>query len=205
MTLWIEKKRRFALTAGWAILASATTAFAQATPRTLVSPAMVLQAMQQRQLPVAGVTVRLAAPVTASVAEPQLAIQSFVPTDAHHAQLLVECRVHTECLPFYVTAVWPTEINLVSQHIGLGVTATDQQHAAPSNSPNPNQTGDVLKPGTPATLLIDDNKLHITLRVVSLQAGVPGDKIRVVTTDRRQVFVAELLGNGILKGSLSHE
>ncbi len=163
-----------------------------------VTPEMVVSAMEYRQLPVEGVQVRLSAPITASSSNPMLDIQTMTMVGVHSAQLRVACRVHAECLPFYVAATWPdahTAMTIPGELFRPSVLSSTVAKAieAPAQ--------DALKPGSTATLLIEDQKVHIQLQVICLEGGIAGDKVRVATPDHRLAYKAEIVAPNLLKGS----
>ena len=166
--------------------------------RFAVKNSAVITALQQKQLPVSGVQVTISAPITALVAEPRLIVRSLTMSDKHSARLLLECRNATECLPFYASASWPADVDVQSLHVAVARGAD-----ASGESGNRSSTADVisLRAGSPATLLLDGERVHVMLRVVCLESGDPGDKVRVTTSDRRQQYVADVVSPGVLKGT----
>ena len=175
-------------------------------------------AMQYRQLPVEGVQVKLCAPMTASSPNPMLDIQTMTLVGQHGAQLRVACRTRGECLPFYVSVTWPEGADAVHVPAGLahqGARTRAEVPSPPSGArlpsqelqafgPSPDEDRTVnpkVRAGSPATLVIEDRKVHIRLRVVYLEGGATGDKVRVATLDRKQAFKAEIVTPGLLKGS----
>lgn len=154
-------------------------------------------AMQQKQIPVGGVEIKIAAPITSSALEPQLSIRSITPGDKHNAQMLIECKNAAECLPFYASASWPANVDLASLRESLTHEASAQKSTASRlASADPAS----LRAGSPATLLLDGERVHVMLRVVCLEGGDAGAKVRVTTPDRRQQYVADVIAPGILKG-----
>jgi hypothetical protein len=168
-----------------------------ASQRFPVTPEMVVAAMKYRQLPIEGVQVRLAAPITSSAPNPMLDIQTMTRIDDHNAQLRFACRVRPECLPFYVAVTWPTTAASVTvpgplaREAGL-VRGTGQHSETPANG--------AMRRGSTATLLIEDEKVHIRLRVICLEGGVTGDRVRVATPDRKVAYNAEIVAPNLLKG-----
>jgi hypothetical protein len=96
------------------------------------------------------------------------------------------CHVHGKCLPFYV---------LVSRAGGAG-SSTPVLNTASF------QSGEVaMQAGTHATLMLDDNRAHLEVAVISLENGEAGHKIRVASLDHRHFYVAEVVNAQLLKGS----
>jgi flagella basal body P-ring formation protein FlgA len=55
--------------------------------------------------------------------------------------------------------------------------------------------------GTHATLVIDDQRSHIQLSVISLENGIAGHRIRVASPDHKQFYVGEVVSARLLKGN----
>ncbi len=73
---------------------------------------------------------------------------------------------------------------------------------SPSGEPA-TATGAVLaERGKPATLILDDGNIRISVRVICLQAGALNQQIRVFEAHGRHVFHAEVVGAGLLHASL---
>jgi hypothetical protein len=159
-----------------------------------VTQQMVLKAMKSRRMPVDGLQVALSAEITASVPNPDLEVQSVSVTGTRRAMLRLACKSSAECIPFYISAAWPEG----SDPVSLPSPAPAQQTRTLTQG---SQAPVALRAGTPATLTIDDDRLHIQLRVITLQSGSEGERIRVATPDRRKAFVAEVLSSSLLKGS----
>jgi hypothetical protein len=99
------------------------------------------------------------------------------------------CRVPGKCLPFYVivssvpSTDWPTNIPANDSSIG-------------------NANSEVtMKAGTHATLLIDDDRSHIQVAVISLENGIVGHRIHVASPDHKQTYVGEVVNARLLRGS----
>jgi flagella basal body P-ring formation protein FlgA len=60
----------------------------------------------------------------------------------------------------------------------------------------------VVKAGSPATLLLDGDHVHIRLSVICLQNGITGQTIRATSKDHTVVYTAEVVDGGVLKGRL---
>ena len=165
--------------------------------RHLVTTEMIVSAMQQRQLPIEGVQIRISAPITSVSANPMLDVQTVSLTGTGSAQLRLACRSRNDCSPFYVAANWPestkqtTLTSAVANPAGKSVPAAETAALMDQSA----------TPGKPAVLLIEDEKVHIRLRVVYLQSGSVGETVRVATPDRKQSFKAQMVSPTLLKGS----
>ena len=58
-----------------------------------------------------------------------------------------------------------------------------------------------MKAGTHATLMLDDQRSHIQVAVVSLENGIVGHRIHVASPDHKQTYVGEVVNARLLKGS----
>jgi hypothetical protein len=58
-----------------------------------------------------------------------------------------------------------------------------------------------MKAGTHATLMIDDQRSHIQVAVVSLENGIVGHRIHVASLDHKRTYVAEVVNDRLLRGS----
>ena len=166
--------------------------YAQAPARYPVTPQHVLLAMQGRDWPLDEVQIRLGAPVTAAVKEPALEISSLSQGHGHEVLLRMSCRVHSECLPFYASAMWPAEAPKPALLIAAG------KHSVAVMPPDLAKA----RAGSHATLLLEDGPIHVRLPVVLAQSGHVGDTVRVITPDHKQTYQAELLSSELLKGEL---
>ena len=189
----------------WICVLVGMPAMAQTARRFPVSSEQVLAAMRARGWEVQGVQVTMAAPMTAAVADPALAIQTITMLGTHEARLRMVCRAQAACLPFFATAVWPesTESTSLPQALmGHGAREKETLRAAEPVFAGVEPGQPKLRVGTAATLLIDVERIHIRVQVVCLEGGVPGDKIRVTTRDHKQAYMAEIVTPTMLKGSL---
>lgn len=58
-----------------------------------------------------------------------------------------------------------------------------------------------MRAGSRATLVMDDQRSHIQVAVISLQNGMAGHRIRVSSPDHKQVYFGEVVSANLLKGS----
>jgi hypothetical protein len=99
------------------------------------------------------------------------------------------CRIPGKCLPFYA--------------IVSSVPSTAGPTNLVSNGPSfSNANSEVtMKAGTHATLLMDDERSHIQIAVISLENGIVGHRIHVASPDHKQTYVGEVLNARLLRGS----
>jgi hypothetical protein len=104
------------------------------------------------------------------------------------------CHLPGKCLPFYAI------VSSVEPPVGLAATAS---HAvAGINNSMSNAKMDItMRVGTHATLVMDDNRSHIQVAVISLENGIAGHRIHVASPDHKQVYVGEVVNANLLTGS----
>ena len=183
------------------VLATIPAAHAQA-PRFSVTSEQVVAAMQGHSWRTEGVRVTLPAAITAAVADPKLGVAMASMLTAHEARLRIVCRVPAACLPFYATATWPESVESVAPPSDGSAGIGERKTPASAADANESSAGR-LRAGTSVTLLLEGERVHIQMQVVSLQGGTTGDKVRVATRDRKQTYVAEIVNPTLLRGSIS--
>jgi hypothetical protein len=102
----------------------------------------------------------------------------------------LRCQDNQECLPFYV---------LVHGLNGANLSSTIARSTPVTKASSPQN---VIRGGDRATLILESPDSRMSLPVICLQGGVRGQTIRVASPDHRQLFNAEVIAPGILKGSL---
>jgi flagella basal body P-ring formation protein FlgA len=65
---------------------------------------------------------------------------------------------------------------------------------------NPNAVF-TIRAGAHATMVMDDERAHIQVAVVSLENGIAGHRIRVASPDHKQIYVAEVVNANLLRRS----
>ncbi len=194
------------------LFATACTRAEVQKKRFAVTPDRIIAAIREHQLPTEGVQINLWVPMTTQASDSQLDVQEISRTGTNSARLKITCHQRGQCLPFFVSATWPAGVSflqpvaqpaspasLSSQH--ADAVAADA-NSVPGTSPhNSSKSVPVVLSGSPATLLIEDQKMHIRLQVVCLQDGADGAHIRVATLDRKHSYTAEVVMPGLVKGS----
>jgi len=113
-------------------------------------------------------------------------------------QVLLRCSKRASCGSFLAHVFFPAS---------LGEEWRKQLASGSGlNSPSGETTiatGAVLaERGKPATLILDDGNMRISIRVTCLQAGALNQQIRVFEAQGRHVFHAVVVGLGLLHASL---
>jgi hypothetical protein len=167
-----------------------------------LTAAQVARALSDSGIPTSDSQVSLLTRVVATEPDPALNVVSVEaiskePLAGHSAagsRVKLACRLPNYCLPFFVTVSW------------------SQPPAGPAGSMSTNPSLDrnmltspnsqfTMRAGTRATLVIDDQRSHIQVAVISLQNGMAGHRIRVSSPDHKQVYFGEVVSANLLKGS----
>jgi hypothetical protein len=110
------------------------------------------------------------------------------------SRVRMACHLPGRCLPFYAIVKWPEG---AVEHAGASSTAS-----IASGLQTLKRSGVfTIRSGEYATLVMDDERAHIRVSVVSLENGVIGQKIRVASPDHKQKYVAEVVSASLLKRS----
>ena len=134
----------------------------------VLTPAQIARALSLAGTPTAEQQVSLPARVVATVPNPELDVVSLAP-----ASVRLACHQPGQCLPFYA---------LISGKAAGNPTCLDGKA---KTSP--------CEPATRATLIMDDDRAHIRVKVVSLENGMAGKWIRVSSLDHKQTYFAEVV------------
>jgi len=156
----------------------------------------VAAAVSRLGMQVAPEQVTLLADVVAATSEPQLTVRSIEPWGNGRMAARLECESTDQCLPFMASLSMSRESAAqaaASVALANRPAAGSQAYAAKHFA---------VRSGTPATLLLDGEKVHIRLSVICLESGALGQTIRVTDHDRKMVFRAQVVDGGLLKGRL---
>jgi hypothetical protein len=167
---------------------------AQSRDRFAITASQVARALSDNGIQATSEQVSLLARVVATEPSPRLDVLSVEAlgngSSAKHsvrARVKLACHLPGECLPFYVTVADPTSVASSASSFGN-----------PRVNPNREVT---MKVGTHATLLMDDQRAHIQVAVITLENGMVGHRIRVATPDHKQTYVGEVVNEHLLRGS----
>lgn len=199
---WTKHRNRVCLLG--AALAISPAAHAQ-TPRFSVTSEQVVTAMQGHAWPIEDVRVTLPTAITAAVADPRLGIETASMVTAHEARLRIVCLVPAACLPFFASAVWPESAEAVKlpSDRSTGSAARKSLPSAEPAADTKESSPARIRAGSPVTLVLEGERIHIRLQAVCLQGGGAGDKVRVTSRDHKQNYVAEIVTPTLLKGRLA--
>jgi hypothetical protein len=110
------------------------------------------------------------------------------------SRVKLACRLPGKCLPFYAIVSW-------SEPTASPAAAASSTAPLVSNVIFNANAGITMRAGTHATLVMDDNRSHIQVAVISLENGMAGHRIRVSSPDHKQVYFGEVVSASLLKGS----
>jgi hypothetical protein len=105
-------------------------------------------------------------------------------------RIKLACHVAAKCLPFYAI--------LSSTSSSAGLANASSTPGSAIWNPHSEIT---MKVGTHATLMLDDQRSHIQVTVVSLENGIVGHRIHVASPDHKQTYVAVVVNDHLLRGS----
>ncbi len=178
-----------------ALCAAVALPAAAASGRYDITAGQVAAAVTSGGMPVSPDQVTLPAEIVASVPDPVLQVRSIsiARSGEGRAVARVECAIPQQCLPFIATLDFDTRLTTdpvpQSSH---GRIPAQTQPTSPV----------VVRAGAPATLLLEGTHVHITLPVVCLESGATGQTIRARSPDHRQVYIVQVVREGVLEGRL---
>jgi hypothetical protein len=140
-----------------------------------------------------------ARPLTATEEHPALQVMAFEWDHRQQSvQVRLRCSKRASCGSFLAHVFFPAPLDEEWRNrsaSGSGLNSPSGEATA--------ATGAVLaERGKPATLILDDGNMRISVRVICLQAGALNQQIRVFEAQGRHVFHAEVVGLGLLHASL---
>jgi len=159
-----------------------------------ISAEQVAAAINGAGMKVSADQVELLTNVVATDSAPELKVESMERWGDHRMKFRLNCVKAGECLPFFVAVRW-------SQAEATPPVFADHSSTA-STWPKPDSNSFVVRAGTPATLLLDGDHIHIQLPVVCLENGAIGQTIRVASTDHRLTYTAKVGDDAVLRGRL---
>jgi hypothetical protein len=162
----------------------------------------VARALSESGMQTAEEQVSLLTRVVATESSPALDILSVEPLGKQpmgdhsrtRSRVKLACHQPGKCLPFYaiVSGSEPT----------AGSAATPSSASAVTGNMMFNPRSEItMRAGTHATLVLDDDRSHIQVAVISLENGMAGHRIRVSSPDHKQVYFGEVVSASLLKGS----
>jgi hypothetical protein len=171
----------------------------QSSDRFALTVGQVTSALAEKGISLGNMQVSMLANVVATRPDPLLDVLSvdalsdlgFGEGRTSRSRVKMACHASGTCLPFYILVSEPKSMlnGVVFPSVAAGIKSYK-----PSLAPT-------MRPGTHATLLMDDNRAHIEVSVISLENGITGHKIRVASPDHKQFYVGEVIGPNLLRRS----
>jgi hypothetical protein len=169
------------------VFAGAVMASAEAKGKVPIGSDQVAEAIRAAGVHVNSSQIELLSSVVASKANPKLKVVSLAPMDGNLVQARVRCENNSVCLPFYVLI-----------HCEEGTEAktamASWEHATVSATHRLTKEETLVHTGKAATLLFEGNNMRMSLPVVALQNGARGQRVRVMSKDRKKIYVALVSG-----------
>jgi len=158
--------------------------------RAAITPVHITGALSTAGLHVNAGQVESLSLMTASEPNPKLTATKVETLDSNTTKVRLQCERTDICLPFYVLVHWPEG------------SKQDFKSTA--------QTRIVLEPlmvhnGKDATLVFEGQNMRMIMPVLCLQNGVRGQRIRVISKDRKKVFLARVTGPGTLTSAVINQ
>ncbi len=153
----------------------------------------IVAAMAGMGMQVSAAQVTMLTDAVATTAEPQLRVESMQRWPGDRVMVRMECASQVQCLPFFVSV----------RLAGAGSNQLAQAQSA-MNAERIARTAPAMavRAGSPATLLLEGDHIHIRVAVVCLESGAVGQTIRASGPDHQQTYTAQVAGSGLLKGRL---
>lgn len=158
-----------------------------------ISTEQVAAALAGMGMPVAPAQIVMVSGIVANTPNPQLRIDS-IQRWGTRVMVRLQCESQDQCLPFFVNL----RLNPGDQH---PVLTSPAQAAVPQPAAKPAPQFR-MRVGSPATLLLDGPHMQIRVSVICLDGGATGETIRATDPDHRQVYTAQVVADGLLKGRL---
>jgi hypothetical protein len=186
------------------IVATSLCGWGQSQPkqRFALTVQQIAQTLSEKGIQTSDQQVTMLAKVVATERNPALDVLSVELLDDRSAGQVAEgrfrvkmaCHLSGRCLPFYAVVKWPVA---EAGHEGNSSTAA----RLPGNLALKQNDAFTIRSGARATLVMDDERAHIKVAVVSLENGMAGQKIRVASPNHKQVYVAEVVSANLLRRS----
>lgn len=158
-----------------------------------ITPALVAGTMSRMGIQISPQQVTLLTNVVATQPAPILKVSSVSKMDQQQLLARMECANGGECLPFFVSI-------RLQQGGDAQASLAAMNQASLATGPSLQPAG--LKRGASARLLLEGPHVQIIIPVICLEAGSPGQTIRVAARDHKVVYSAQVVNGALLKGNL---
>lgn len=139
----------------------------------------------------------------ATTPAPQLQIQSVQRWPGNRVVVRVACAIQQECLPFFVSVRLDQQAPAINSAAAPALTRVAASVPSEFQAPPPHQSAKAgVRSGQSAVLLIDGLHIHIRVAVVCLDNGAIGQTVHATDVHHQQAYLAQVVGDGILRGRL---
>ncbi len=175
----------------WIVFAVMALPALAAPGRYAITTEQVAAAVSSSGVAVSSNQVRLFTDVVANVNNPTLRVQSIHRAGDRGVVARMACADSEQCLPF-----------MVALQVRDSETAEAASYRSVSTASTFRQAAFAVRQGSTTALYLDGTHVHISLSVICLENGVPGQTIRATSLDRLQVFTVQVASDGTLRGRL---
>ena len=185
------KHRRVAI--GFCVLSLAVPAMA-VSARYAIGNIQVVAALNSYGVQAKVEDVTVPADVLATTPEPVLNIGSLQHLSDQRVVVRMQCEHPDQCLPFIAILNTSRDASFGASVDAIANALTPQSIAVSRQI--------VVRNGSPVSLLLDGQHIHIRLQVISLENGAIGQTIRVSDKDQHRVYTAQVVESGVVRGRL---
>ncbi|MGO9339068.1 MAG: hypothetical protein ACLPY1_16360 [Terracidiphilus sp.] len=176
--------------------AAMASSAAPAPGHTAITQAQIAAAINAAGMQISAEQVTLLSDVVATTASPTLKVESMEPWGEHRMRVRLDCGASEQCLPFYVA------VRFGQDSASQPATAASDRSQTVALRGGTDAKSFVVHAGAPAILLLDGAHVHIRVAVVCLENGASGQTIRVSSKDHKQVYMAKVIDEAVLRASL---
>jgi hypothetical protein len=159
-----------------------------ATPAlTVISGVQVTQALQAAGVQAEPGDVKFLSVVEAKETDFRLNVVEFERLTPRTTRVRLQCETTAQCLPFYV------------------VVHSEGQLPGPERRPRAARAAEepwLVRTGMTVKLILEGKTLRMTMPVICLQNGRRGETIRVTGSDRKEIFLAEVIESQLVRVKL---
>jgi hypothetical protein len=149
--------------------------------------------------------IQISAPVLATRDESGLIVQQIEPDKARNlTRFRMFLAKEERSVPFYATVHRVVNLPRVLPNGVLQATAADGNAAGGMKKPGLRRTPAIVRPGTPATLLLETGSLRLTTSVMPLQSGAQGQRILVRNLETKHTLRAEVIAPNFVRRMLAN-
>jgi len=168
----------------------------ESSARFPISAERVAQAIVTAGVPVRAAQVRFLAQINSLGPDPGLQVINLAKWSGDTWKVELRCSDPRVCLPFYV---------LVQAGAAGAFDGISTQRGGPPARRNASlfrRKQMLMRNGDRATLVFENPSVRISMPVICLENGNRGQRIRVVSTDHKRFFKAEIVNSELLKVEL---